>query len=173
MESFMKNTQTLVVLVLAAFLTGCAGYQIGSPKPKALEGIRSISVPTAQNKTLKPRVEVLAANAVIKQLQQDGTYTVAPTGSADAELELTVLRIDRAAARSVRGNVRATREFRLSVELGYALSDSFGNQLAGGSVTGSTTFFVGDDVNEEERIGIPRALENAAVRLVSELSEGW
>lgn len=161
-------------LLSLALFTGCAGYQIGSPKPKRLAHIQTIAVPVSKNDTLKPRVETLTASTIIKQLQQDGTYRVTSADKADAVLETTVTRIERSPARSVRNDVRATREFRLSVVISYTLrSAATGEVLTAGSASGNTSFFVGADVNEEERIGIPRALEQAAVRLVSAISEGW
>ncbi len=170
----MKFSAPAYCVLTLALLTGCAGYQLGSPKPKQLSNIQTIAVPTSRNETLKPRVEVLAASTIVKQIQQDGTYRVASTDNADAILETTVKRIDRTPSRSIRNDVRATREFRLRVEIGYTLrSNSSGETLAAGTVAGNTSFFVGNDVNEEERLGIPRAIEEAAVRLVSEITEGW
>ena len=52
-----------------------------------MRGVKKIAVPTFKNDTLEPRVEVLLANAVIKQIQQDGTYQVAREKDADAILE--------------------------------------------------------------------------------------
>lgn len=170
----MKPSVLATGLLTVVLFTGCAGYQLGAPKPKRLVGVQTIAVPTTKNDTLKPRVEVLAASTIIKQIQQDGTYRVVSADNADAVLETTIKRIERTPSRSVRNDVRATREFRLRVEIGYVLrSASTGETLAAGTATGDTSFFVGSDVNEEERVGIPRALEQAAVRLVSEISEGW
>jgi hypothetical protein len=51
--------------------------------------------------------------------------------------------------------------------------------LAGRTVTGRTTFFVSGsnalaaDVLQDERQALPLAAEDLAVRLVSQISEGW
>jgi hypothetical protein len=163
---------------LTAFLTllfaGCAGYHIGPVQPKFMEGVRSIAVPTFKNETLEPRVEVLVANTVIRQIQQDGTYRVATIDQADAVLEGTILQIRRQSARSVRGNVIATREFNLTVELQFTVTRKSDKKvLANRSITGVTSFFVSGDVQQDERQAIPLAVEDAAVRLVSLISEGW
>jgi peptidoglycan hydrolase-like protein with peptidoglycan-binding domain len=173
-SQFVARAGTLLAIAVStAFLSGCAGYSIGTPKPKLLVPVESLAVPNPKNQTLKPRIEVLAADSIIKQIQQDGTFKVATTDKADAVLETTITRIDRTPSRSVRGNVRATQEFRLIVEIKYTLTGAAGENLASGTVRGDTSFFVGSDVNEEERIAVPRAMEKAAIRLVSELSEGW
>src|SRR5688500_6421423 len=92
-----------LITILLSF-AGCAGYQIGPIKPKFMEKVRTIAVPSAKNDTLAPRVEVLVANPVIKQIQQDGTFRIARENDADAILELVLTDIDRNPQRSVRGN---------------------------------------------------------------------
>ncbi len=164
----------LAALLLAIALAGCAGYRLGPAPPMFMKGVRSISVPTFKNETLEPRIEVLAANTVIRQFQQDGTYTIARPEQADAILAGTITKLERRAARSVRGNVLATREFILTIELAYKLTRrDTGAVLEESKVTGSTNFFVSSDIQQDERQAIPLALEQAAVRLVAELSEGW
>src|SRR5207253_2262366 len=80
-----------------------------------------IAVPTFENKTLLPRIEVLVTDSVIKQLQQDGTYKIAEKGNADAVLKAEITEISRTPARSVLGNVLATTEFNLSMHVKYQL----------------------------------------------------
>jgi hypothetical protein len=172
MKKSLLNSVTLIAI--AASLSGCAGYKIGPVTPKFMEGISSIAVPTFKNQTLIPRIEVLVTNTVIKQIQQDGTFKVASADRADAILDAKISSIDRTPARSVRDNVRATREFRLRIGIHYTVRNASTDEvLTEGTATGETSFFVGNDVNQEERIAIPRAAELAAQRLVSEISEGW
>ncbi len=159
---------------IVALLSGCAGYKVGPVTPKYMAGINSLAVPTFRNDTLLPRVEVPVTNTVIKQIQQDGTFRIERPNTADAVLEGKIVAVDRVPTRSVRDNVRATREFRLRLTISYAVINPNTNEtITSGNVTGETSFFVGNDVNQEERIAIPRAAEQAAIRLVSEISEGW
>jgi hypothetical protein len=161
-------------LLLVAFLSGgCAGYKLGPAKPAYLRDIHSIAVPTFTNTTLEPRIEVLMTNTVIKQFQQDGTFRIANPDAADATLKTEIISVGRAPARSVRGNVLATTEFYLSLTVKYTLLGRDGKSLAAGGATGSTSFFVGTDVNTDERQALPLAAEELARHLVSQLSEGW
>jgi hypothetical protein len=164
----------VVLALLASVLTGCAGYHIGPIQPKFMEGIHSIAVPAFKNDTLEPRIEVLFANSVIKQFQQDGTYEIASEARADAILQATIKKIVRRPSRSVRGNVLATREFILTITIDYRIarrdSDATLDQR---SVTGTTSFFLTGDLQQDERQALPLAANDAAVRLVSQLSEGW
>ena len=160
--------------LVAVCLSGCAGYQLGEAKPYTLRNVKSIAVPTFRNNTYTPRIEVLVTNTIIKQLQQDGTFRITTADKADAVLEGAVVGIGRGPARALRGNVLATTEFNLSVSVGYTLKGKDGTALAGpGSVGGGTSFFVGGDVTADERQALPLAVEDLAIRLVSQLAEGW
>jgi outer membrane lipopolysaccharide assembly protein LptE/RlpB len=111
---------------------------------------------------------------VIKQLQQDGTFRIVNEDTADATLKAEIVGINRAPARSVRGNVLSTTEFQLTMTVKYTLMGRDGKVLGSpGAVAGSTSFFVGLDVNTDERQAMPLAAEELARHLVSQLSEGW
>ena len=168
------------LLPLAALIfSSCAGYHVGPIKPKTMREVKTIAVPSFKNDTLEPRVEVLLANAVIKQIQQDGTYKVVREPDADAILEATLDEIIRRPSRSVRGNVLQTREFTLILRVRYQVVDRSGRILERRGVSGQTSFFVSGtdtlaaDVNQDERQALPLAAEDMAVRLVSQISEGW
>lgn len=161
-------------VLLAAALSGCAGYRIGSVKPAYLEHVKTIAVPAFGNQTFLPRIEALVTNTVIRQFQQDGTFRITTEENADAVLKATITSVSRTPVRSVRGNVLATTEFNLGLLITYSLVDRDGKTLVGpAGVTGGTSFFVSADVTTEERQALPLAAEDVAVRLVSHLSEGW
>jgi hypothetical protein len=170
----------LLILSAAPFFAGCAGYKIGPIKPKMYADIESIAVPAFKNDTLETRVEVLLADCVIKQIQQDGTYKIASEKDADAILECTLEQVTRFPARYVVGNVLQTREYTLQLRVNYQLVNRrTGKLLNRRTASGSTSFFVNGsgrnsaDVNQDERQALPLAAEDLAIRLVSEISEGW
>jgi len=166
----VKNLLTAVCLIL----TGCLGYHVGPVKPNVLRDVHVIAVPTFENKTLLPRVEVLVTDSVIKQIQQDGTYKVAEKDNADAVLKAEIIEISRTPARSVRGNVLATTEFNLAMHVRYKVQTRSGTLLMpDAEVVGTTSFFVGTDVTTDERQALPLAAEELATHLVTQLSEGW
>lgn len=155
-------------------LSGCAGYRLGDVKPKHLEDIRTIAILNFRNNTFNPRVETLVTNTVIKQFQQDGTFQITTVDKADAVLDGVVVGVGRNPMRSVRGNVLATTEFNLTINVGYTLRDKTGKPRVGpGNVAGTTSFFVGGDVTTDERQALPLAAEELATRLVAHISEGW
>ena len=155
-------------------LAGCAGYHLGPATPGYLKDVHSIAVPTFGNNSLTPRIEVLITSTVIKQFQQDGTFRIASADNADATLKAEIVAVGRNPARSVRGNVLSTTEFNLTLTVKYTLLGRDGKVLGSpGGVTGSTSFFVGSDINTDERQALPLAAEELARHLVSQLSEGW
>lgn len=168
----MKNLFLAPLVCLC--LGGCLGYHIGPAKPYYLRDVHSIAIPTFENNTLIPRIEVLVTDSVIKQFQQDGTFKITSNENADAVLKAEISRITRSPARSVRGNVLATSEFTVVMRVTFKLLGRDGKPIAPpGEVTGGTSFFVGTDVVTDERQALPLAAEELATHLVSQLSEGW
>lgn len=171
---------TFLLPLLAFIFSGCAGYTLGPIKPKLMRNVQTIAVPSFRNDTLEPRMEVLLANSIIKQIHQDGTYRIARENEADAILEGTIEEIERRPMRSVIGNVVRTREFNLILRVRYRVYNrATGRELESRTVTGQTSFFVSGsdniaaDVRGDERQALPLAAEDLAVRLVSQISEGW
>lgn len=160
-------------LALALLVGGCAGYHVGPATPAYLKHVKTIAVPTFANVTLTPRIEALVTGTVIKQLQQDGTFRIVRESEADAVLKAEIVGVGRAPARSVRGNVLSTTEFNLNLMVRYSLLGRDGRALTAGGASGSTSFFVGSDVNTDERQALPLAAEELAKQMVSQLSEGW
>ena len=164
----------LVPLAALLWLSGCAGYHLGPAKPEYLKNTHTVSVPVFRNNTLIPRIEDIFTTSVISQLQQDGSLQVVAPGQGDATLVCYIERVTRAPARSVTGNVLLTSEFELSVAVRYQLQEKgTGRIIDNGRTTGETSFFVGNDVQQDERQAIPIAAQQLAVRLVSELVEGF
>jgi hypothetical protein len=166
---------------------GCAGYHIGPVKPSKMKDVHSLAVPAFKNMTLEPRVEVMLANSVIKQLQQDGTYKIASERDSDAVVLGTVERIERTPARGVQTDFFQTSEYTLSLLLSVRVVErATGKTLSEREVRGNSSFFVSSsnslspevnarvaNINRDERQAIPLAAEDAAVKLTSYLSEGW
>jgi hypothetical protein len=155
-------------------LTGCLGYHVGPAKPYYLRDVHSIAVPIFKNHTLRPRVEAIVTDTVIKQFQQDGTFQIAGGDNGDATLKGEIEQISRTPARSVRGNVLATTEFILTMRIQYSLVARDGTVLISrAQVIGRTNFFVSPDIVTDERQALPLAAEDLSKQLVTQLSEGW
>ncbi len=160
--------------ILVGCLSGCAGYTLGPIPPTYMKGVHSVAVPIFKNTTLTPDVAAVATTALIKQIQQDGTYQVTGVDQADAIVVGTIYLIDRQKARSLQGNVLASAEFNLRVIIDFRIErPKTGQLMSARRVEGDTSFFVGNDIFTQEREAIPLAVQDAAVQFVSYLSEGW
>lgn len=172
MSASVKNLLFLAA-ISATVLTGC-GYHLGPAKPAVMRNVETMAVQTFKNKTYEPRIEVLMADTLIKQLQQDGTYRIVSDERADAILYCTLDQIDRRQARAVRNNVLATQEFSLRMSVQYELVDRItGVVIMAGTVNGDTSFFINRDLQTDERQAIVNAIQRVAVELTGQLAEGF
>ena len=172
----VRRTVRLVLLPCAVgvLASGCLGYHLGPAKPAYLKDVHTVAVPVFRNNTLIPGLEGVVTDTVIAQIQQDGTYQVASGDSADVVLACTIEKVQRTPDRSVTGNVLLTSEFDLDLGVRYVLSErATGKILDSGRLDGQTSFFVGNDVQQDQRQAIPLAAQQLAVRLVSEIAEGF
>jgi hypothetical protein len=170
------------VLPLSVLLlfTSCAGYHLGPVKPTPMRSVERLSVSAFKNDTLEPRLEVLMANALLKQLHQDGTYRITAERDAQVLVDGTVLRVERTPARSAKSDYYQTSEFILSLVARVRATDkASGKILLDREIAGNSTFFVSGknlriaDVNRDERQALPLAAQDLATQITSYLSEGW
>jgi hypothetical protein len=139
-----------------------------------MRGIHRVAVPIFKNVTIASDIQAIATTTVIKQIQQDGTYEVTGVDQADAIIVGTISSIERTKARSLQGNVLASSEFNLRVDIDFKIERPNTSQLLGQRlVEGTTSFFVGNDTAVQENQAVPLAVEDAAIQFVSFLSEGW
>ena len=154
--------------------SGCAGYRLGSVKPATLSHINSIAIPTFKNETLKQRSQVLVANEVIKQVQQDGSYAVGTLSSADAVLHGAITDVRRRQLRSSRTDTLRTREIQIIIEITYSLEDSkTGAILLQGRVSGRAGAYLDPNFQLTERQTLQLAARDAATSLALRLGEGY
>ena len=66
------------------------------------------------------------------------------------------------------------RNLDLFLDIAYQVSDRVtGSILKKGKVRGNTSFFSSTDLQTTERQAIPVAAKDAAVKLTTEVAEGW
>ena len=182
--------------IAAVMLSGCAGYQLGDVKPSVYAGINNLNVPVFRNDTLEPRLSSLVTNAVIKEIQADGTYRISNRGNSDAVLLGRITQIRKSQLRAARTDTLESQQLRLQIYLEFHLEDSTTGEIirstipdtessndkrvendpavfAGqGRVVGTTIQF--DLILPSgERDALSIAAQDAASKLVSQLANGW
>lgn len=187
-------TQALLSIILLFFFAGCAGYQLGAVKPSAYSGVHNIFVPPFKNDTLEPRISNLITNAVLKEMQLDGTYKVSRKFEADAILRGRIEKITKYQLRGVRTDTLRSQELGLYMYVSWFLEDpktgerihcktdcepkdvKYGSEVIKvrpGVIIGDTIQFVDASYQVGERNAVAVAAEDAARKLVDQMSEGW
>ena len=165
--------RSVILVLLCGCLASC-GYHLGYVKPAAYQTVKRVYVPTFKNLTQEPRSAVLVTNAVIQQMQRDGTYRLSNVRDADAILDASIVSIDRRQARSARFDTLRTAELDFTLVVNYQFREMRSNEVLGeGEVSGRVSQFLDPNFQLSERQALPLMAEKVAESLVSELSEGW
>jgi len=169
--------KALLWLPLCAVLCSCANYKMGStPKGAGFEDIRILYVPTAVNETDETAVPGPVTNAILQEIDRDGTFRHARKDEADAILEVTVKKIERSPIQQSVEQYLTTLQYQLTLTLEYRVYSMKDKKEVIGKtmVSGYTTFFVQGDQTESQRQALPLAAQSAAQNLVTSLaSRGW
>ncbi|MBE2282370.1 MAG: hypothetical protein IAE77_02790 [Prosthecobacter sp.] len=165
----------LYLLVPACLLlTGCAGYTLGAQKPAHLRNVTKLAVPTFKNQTLEPRLAVLVTNAVIKQLQNHGSYQIVSKGEADAVLEGDIRQIDRTQFRSDRTNILRSSQIQATIGSSFVIRDSAsGTVLHNGGASANSYIILDSNLQLSDTQLLEDAAQRLAYDLADQISEGW
>jgi hypothetical protein len=169
----MKQLVLLLSLPALCLLNSCAGYQLGSSKPRQMQNVTKLAVPTFKNDTLEPRLEVLVTNALIKKLQTDGAYQIVPREEADAVLKCTIEDIERSQFRSFRNNTLRSSEILERLIVKYKVEDAAGAELLSGTERAWSNIVLDPNMQLSERQALADAAERLAIALSSRITEGW
>jgi hypothetical protein len=171
----MTKLPSLIALgFIGLLLSNCAGYTLGGKKPTHLAGITKLAIPTFENQTLEPRIASLVTNALIKQIQVDGSYQIVSEDEAEAVLHGSITRVSRSQFRSNRLNVLRTSQLQMTLGTQFTITDTTsGRPIHKGTSSASSYVILDSNVQNSEA----QALEDAAQRLsgtiANEISEGW
>ncbi len=165
----MLMAATVTLLVLSS---GCAGYRLGSQLPP---GINTVYVHIARNNTEEPLLETEVTNAVLAQLQRDGSLRVVGEDQADSQMYLEITDFQLEPLRFEAENRTRPNEYRLRIRANTTLvrgSDEV-VMVRSGNVEGRATFFLQGDLTASKRSALPEASRDLARNLVSAVTEAW
>ncbi len=169
----MKSWLPILLALVSLLLPACSGYQLGGTKPQRLAHITKLHVPTFENETLEPRLAVLVTNAVIKQLQADGSYQIVGPDEADAVLKARISDVDRSQWRSVRTNTLRTRELLVRLRIDFKIMDSSSSAIHTGRVLGESYVVLDPNFQTSEKQALSEAAERMSLALVNDITDGW
>ncbi|MBR6021883.1 MAG: LptE family protein [Kiritimatiellae bacterium] len=151
---------------------GCAGYRVGSMLPG---DVKTVWVPTVQNKTQEPFIEQDVTSALMAALQMDGSLKVADEKDADAVLRVTVtgFRLDPVAYES--GTSNTAEEYRMTLTAGYVLQRTADGTVVAESpaVRGWEDFDFTGDLTSSKAVALRPAAEDLGRRIVDAIVMYW
>ena len=175
----MMMTRHAMILgtVLAALLllSNCAGYRLGTQRPAALADVRKVRVNLFENRTLQPRVEAVATNAVIAALVSDGTYQLTSLEQADAVLNGVLTSLQYRQIRANRFDTMRAEEMEVTAELQWVLTDARQplRVLKRGETRASTRFFIDSNQQTARHNALPDAMQRLGKAITARLADDF
>ncbi|MBE7495629.1 MAG: hypothetical protein HS117_11825 [Verrucomicrobiaceae bacterium] len=167
----MKHLLALL-LPVCLLISGC-GYHLGAQKPARLAHVQRLAIPTAENLTLEPRLGVLVTNAIIKHVQNHGSYEISTRDRADAVLVASIRNIYRSQFRSDRTNILRSSQLLMGLEISYRIEDPSGKVLHTNYANGESYVILDPNLQLSETQALEDAAQRAAINLANDISEGW
>jgi hypothetical protein len=163
--------RTLAFTCLALVWSGCAGYRLGSSLPP---GIKSVHIPTFQNKCGEPLIEIDATRAAISAIQRDGSLQIKSIDTADAVLEVTLTSFDMDPLAYREDKRTAARQYRMILLASYVMKTPSGAVIAQNSrVRGEATVDVSGDLSSSKARGLPALTDDLAHQIIKRITETW
>jgi outer membrane lipopolysaccharide assembly protein LptE/RlpB len=171
----MRHLQFLLLLPLLGSLllqTGCQNYQLGSQLPP---DIKSVYVPTVRNQTDEPLLENEVTQAILNELQRDGSLSIESEETADAILYVNITSYEIKALSFDNENRARPDEYRLILGASVEMVRSSNGQILSrnGSLRGREDFPLSGDLTTAKRNGLPGAADDLARFVVSAITEAW
>lgn len=151
--------------------TGCQAYRLGSQLPS---DIQSVYVPTVRNRTNEPLLENEVTQAILGEIQRDGSLSIQSEESADAILYVTITSYQINPFSFENDNRDRPDEYRLVLRASIEMVRADGQVLTkNGSIRGRDDFPLTNDLTTAKRNGLPGAAEDLARYVVSAITEAW
>jgi hypothetical protein len=168
----MRLKRLLLCGLAALTLCGCAGYRLG-PSTGVAAGDKSIQIGPFANRTLEPRLGDAVTSAMRKQIQRDGTFSLATRGNGDIVLAGEITRYHRQELSFLRDDLLTVRDYRVTLTAQVTARDrASGAVLLDQPVSGSTLLRIGADLTSAERQALPLLAEDLARNITALLADG-
>ena len=164
----------IILIFVTTFLSSCSSYRLGNNKPVNYKNIESIAVPIVQSDVLKPKLQSLVTNAIIRSIQEKGAFKIAKEKNSDATLNIKIINIERKQLRASRENVLRTTEMEFIIEIEYrVLNNLNGVTIERGNVKAKSSSYLNPNFQLTENHSLRDAAEKLAISLANKLSEGY
>ena len=166
----MKFLPSILIVPSLLALTGCA-YHVGAVRDP---GFKTVFIENFKSDVDEPALENLVTTTVIQQFHRDGALEVVEQNKADVILRGRITSFEMSPVRFSRANELTPTEVTLSIGVIYTLTKQGETKpYTEGRASGTTRFFIGNDLQTDKRQGVPLASERLGRQMVSALVEGW
>lgn len=170
MKYFKAFLFTALAGILAIVTHGC-GYSAASMNKS---GVTKLYIPVFHSNVMEPNLGSLVTDTVAKGFIRDGSMKVTDKEDSEATLKGTITQFELSPARIRVENERTVREYYLTMGVEYTVTRTGETKpYTSGKVTGTTSFFTGDDLTNDKRVGVSYAADKIAKELASRLTESW
>ena len=164
----------IILIFVTTLLSSCSSYRLGNNKPLKYKNIETIAVPIVQSDVLKPKLQSLVTNAIIRSIQEKGAFKIAKEKNSDATLNIKIINIERKQLRASRENVLRTTEMEFIIEIEYrVLNNLNGATIERGNVKAKSSSYLNPNFQLTENHSLRDAAEKLAISLANKLSEGY
>lgn len=162
----------ILLIGVAASLTGCAGYHLG-PVNGAAAGGKSVEILPFNNQTLQPRLGDAVTQALRERIQTDGTYHLDTQGKADIVVTGIIIRYHRTPEAFLNTDVTTAQSYRVNITAHVVVREpASGKLLLDKDVNGYTLVSVGTDLASAERQATPLLAQDLAQNIAELVTEG-
>lgn len=162
---------------MACFLVaGCAGYRLG-PTNGVIARDKSVQFNPFGDETLQPRISDVVAQQLRKELQRDGTYSLATHNDGDIIVTGSLVRYQRYEVSFDSHDILTVQDFRLVLSATVTARERSTGKIilqrdAKNPVTGSTIIRVSSDLTSSERQAAPLLAQDLAKNITALLVDG-
>lgn len=162
----------LLLFSIGGLSSGCVRYRLGSMLPP---DVRTVHVPTCINETTEPLIEQDVTQAILSQIQMDGSLRIAPAETADTILEITLTRFWLDPVAYVAGESSTADQYRMNIRASFVLYRR-GDQsvvVESPGVTGWYDLDFAGDMTSSKAVALQPAAEDLGRRIVNALVQSW
>ncbi|MEA1927313.1 MAG: LptE family protein [Candidatus Auribacterota bacterium] len=169
----MNTIKSGVALLGIIFITaGCGAYHLGTSLPSNLQ---TVYVPTFENLTYQPGIDIDITNAVITRFRQDGNLRPVSKDEADTILEGEITDWERRVMGYTGEDDNDVEEYRLYVTVVITFKDrSTGKNISPREeIRGYTDFYLEGSLPDAEEAAKPKAYKDLAKNIVDHVISIW
>jgi len=168
----MQRVSGILGISLLLLLSGCAGYRLG-PTSEQTAGARSVQIQPFFNRTLEPRLSDAITSALRKEIQHDGTFTLASKNDGDLIVTGEITSYQRTEVSFLPTDITTAQDYKLNFTAHVIAKERLtGRVVVDQTLTGTTLMRVGSDLPSSERQSLPLLAADLARQITQVLADG-